>query len=64
MANENKIQAIADRLDKQVLDSSITDGTIWQDLAMSQRTFYRYKPKAMLLLYKRSTERQRQNFSN
>ena len=60
MKNENKIQAIAERLDKQVLDSSITDGRIWQDLAMSERTFYRHKPKAMLLLYKRSTERQKQ----
>lgn len=57
---ENKIQAVAYWLEKQVMDSSITDGKIWQNLAMSERTFYRFKPKAMVLLYKRSTERQKQ----
>jgi len=56
----DKTEAIAHWLDKQVLDSSITDGTIWHGLAMSKRTFYRHKPKAMELLYKRSLQRQRQ----
>ncbi len=59
MENQNKIEAVAEWLERQVLDSSINDGMIWQALAMSGRTFYRHKQKAMVLLSKRSMERQR-----
>ncbi len=56
----NKIEAIAHWLEKQVMNSSIKDGRIWQNLAMSERSFYRFKPLAMALLYKRSIEQQKQ----
>jgi hypothetical protein len=60
MTNDRKIELLADWLEKQVVDSSITDGRIWQEMAVSERTFYRLKPKAAELMNMRLTERQKQ----
>jgi uncharacterized protein YdaU (DUF1376 family) len=59
MAQEGKIELLSDWLEKQVADSGISDGRIWQEMAMSERTFYRLKPKATELLNKRLKERQK-----
>lgn len=60
MAENPKIELIADWLDKQAEDGTITDGRIWQQLAVSERTFYRLKPKAVLLQQKRAEIRQKE----
>jgi hypothetical protein len=57
MKNDKKIELLADHLEQQVADSSLTDGSIWQKLAMSERTFYRLKPKAVQVMNTRLTER-------
>lgn len=55
-----KIEKVADWLEKQVLDNSITDGTIWDNLGLSRTNFYRLKPKAMLLVDSRQSQRQKE----
>lgn len=61
MVSQNaKIELVADWLEKQIQDSSITDGTIWQQLALSKRSFYRLKPKAALLVDSRQSIRQKE----
>ena len=57
--NAQKISKVADWLEQQVLDSSITDETIWNKLKLSKSSFYRLKPKALLELNKRSQKRQK-----
>lgn len=59
MANEKKIQLLADWLERQALDSSITDGTIWNKLKLSKSSFYRLKPKAVAVVNARLQERQK-----
>lgn len=59
MAKDGRIELLSDWLEKQLADSGITDGTIWQEMAMGQRTFYRLKPQAIEILNKRLQERQK-----
>ena len=59
LANEKKIQLLADWLERQALDSSITDGTIWNKLKLSKSSFYRLKPKAVAVVNARSREQQK-----
>lgn len=56
--NDLKITQIADELEKQVLDSSIRDETIWNLLKLSKTTYYRLKPKALHLMNQRALLRQ------
>jgi hypothetical protein len=56
--HDQRLEKLADLLEKQVLDASLTDGRMWQELAVSERTFYRLKPKALQILQKRTTQRQ------
>ena len=58
MSNEQKIIKIADWLEKQILDSTISDGTIRNNLKLSRTSFYRLKPKAVIEVNQRSQERQ------
>lgn len=58
MKSDERINLLADWLEKQVTDSSITDGRIWQKMAMSERTFYRMKPQAIEVMQARATKRQ------
>lgn len=60
MGNQSKIELLADWLERQVGDSSITDGSIWQALSMSGRTFYRLKSKAVALMDSRLTNRRKE----
>jgi hypothetical protein len=55
-----KIIVLADWLDKQASDGSLTDGRIWRAMAVSERTFYRLKPKAQEIVNSRAQERQRE----
>lgn len=57
---DTRIDIIAEWLDRQVADSSITDGRIWRDMAVSERTFYRLKPKAVLLQQQRAEIRRKE----
>lgn len=50
---DNRYIIIADWLEKQVSDSSITDGTIRNHLKLSKTTFYRLKSKASQELKRR-----------
>lgn len=54
MANEFRILKIADELEKQATDANITDDSIWQNMSISKRTFYRLKPKAVEEVSKRA----------
>jgi hypothetical protein len=56
---DKKVEKIADWLEKQVLDSSITDGTIWNKMKLSKTTFYRLKPKAVIVRDARLKARQK-----
>lgn len=56
---ETRIEALADQLERQTLDASITDGTIWNLLTLSKSSFYRLKPKALALVQQRAQERQK-----
>jgi hypothetical protein len=44
---------IADWLERQLTDASLTDGTIWAKLGLTKSTFYRIKPKATAILDER-----------
>jgi hypothetical protein len=55
-----RIEILVGWLEKQTLDSSLTDGRIWQEMAVSERTFYRLKPKAILLQQQRAEIRQKE----
>jgi translation elongation factor EF-Ts len=59
MDQSAKLDKIADWLEKQILDSSITDGTIRDKLRLSKSTFYRLKPKAVELVNSRANTRQK-----
>jgi hypothetical protein len=59
MTQTIKVSKVADWLEKQVLDSSITDGTIWNKLKLSRSSFYRLKPKALELLGTRAGKAQK-----
>lgn len=59
MAGIKKIEVLADWLERQMGDSSITDGRIMEEMGVANGTYYRWKPKASELLNKRITERQR-----
>jgi hypothetical protein len=48
--HDQRLEKLADLLEKQVLDASLTDGRMWQELAVSERTFYRLKPKALQII--------------
>jgi len=54
MANELRIMSVADELEKQSMDATITDDSIWQKMAISKRTFYRVKPLAALEVHRRA----------
>ena len=54
MANDLRILMIADELEKQAMDANVTDDSIWQKMAISKRTFYRAKPKALEEVAKRA----------
>lgn len=53
-----KVILVADWLERQVSDSSITDETIWNELKLSKSSFYRLKPKAIPELNRRAGIRQ------
>jgi hypothetical protein len=59
LAHDPKILRIAEWLDKQAMDNSISDGTIWQSMALSKRTFYRLKPKALAIVTESAKKRQK-----
>lgn len=54
-----KIELLAGWLERQLADNTISDGRIWQEMTVSERTFYRLKPKATALLNTRLQERQK-----
>lgn len=58
--NDPRLEIIADWLEKQTQDNSITDGTIWHQMALGKRTFYRLKPKALEILNTRLIQRQKE----
>lgn len=47
---DNKAGLIAYWLEKQLLDPTIKDKTIWDSLGLTRSTFYRIKPKADVIL--------------
>lgn len=56
--SQTRIEAIADWLEKQSLDDTITDDTIWNDLKLTKSTYYRAKKQALLELARRQELRQ------
>lgn len=48
---------VADYLEKQLADGTLTDERIWKLLKVSEATFYRLKPAAKLLLDARLTKK-------
>lgn len=57
---DQRITILADWLDKQKLDGTITDGTIWDKMGLSRTVFYRLKPKALVLQQERAEIRQKE----
>lgn len=58
--SDTRIEILANWLERQAVDSSITDGRIWQEMAVSERTFYRLKPKAAALQQQWAEKRQKE----
>lgn len=56
--SKTRIEAIADWLEKQATDDTITDETIWNDLRLTKPTYYRAKKDAMIELSRRQELRQ------
>lgn len=51
--SKDRAAVIADLLEKQLTDASLTDRTIWVKLKLTKSTFYRIKPQATALLDER-----------
>jgi hypothetical protein len=56
--NDLRLEKLADLLEEQALNPALSDGNIWQKLAVSERTFYRLKPKALQIVNNRASLRQ------
>lgn len=58
--NDPRIEILADFIEQQAIDSKLTDGRIRQKMAVSERTLYRLKPKALALVNTRQLQRQKE----